>query len=348
MLDDPAAVAAGDPGGMLSLIAGLGGQLRRGFEAGNKVALATRGVVRAIVVCGMGGSAIAGDLLRSAFGDRIPCPILVRKVYALPPFCGPDTVVVAVSYSGENEETLAAFAEAFGRGCPTLGVSSGGTLADMAGRNGGSHVALPSDVRMPRAALGYLGGAILGALDRSGLIAARKEAAGAATLLDHLAVRLGSEEREARNEAKAVARWLAGRTPVIWGSEGLAEAAALRWKTQMNENAKVPAFHSILPELDHNEVEGWASGEGKGFAAVVLRHPGEHPRIADRIAATVESIAASGLETREVHAEGGTALARLLSLIMLGDFASTYLALLRGVDPSPVPVLSGLKARLSR
>jgi glucose/mannose-6-phosphate isomerase len=133
---------------------------------------------------------------------------------------------------------------------------------------------------------------------------------------------------------------------VVWGSEGVAEAAALRWKTQTNENGKLPAWASVLPELDHNEIEGWSVGVGTPFALIVLRHPGEHPRVEARVTATLDLLRASGLDARQVHAEGSTPMGWLFSLIMLGDFVTTYEAIGRGVDPTPIPVLSALKERL--
>ncbi len=126
------------------------------------------------------------------------------------------------------------------------------------------------------------------------------------------------------------------------------EPVALRWKNQMNENAKVPAFWSLLPELDHNEVEGWSSDTTKEFAVIALRHAGEHPRVAERFALTAELASEAGLDAREVRAEGDGPLEWLFSQILLGDFVSTYLAILRGVDPTPVPALTGLKERLRK
>ena len=132
------------------------------------------------------------------------------------------------------------------------------------------------------------------------------------------------------------------------GERGLAEAPAGRFRTQVNENAKSPAFSSVLSELDHNEIEGWSAGAGEGYAVVALRHAREHPRVGDRLDATLEAIAGAGLDFREAHAEGRTPMEILFSLLMLGDFAATYLALLRGADPTPVPVLMTLKERLAR
>jgi glucose/mannose-6-phosphate isomerase len=346
-LDDPAALAAGDPGGMLGLIARLGEQLRAGFELGASNDALGGGEPGALAICGMGGSAIAGDLLRAVSTDRFRYPVVVLKGYGLPLFCDGRTTVFALSYSGNTEETIAAWTEAVDRGCRVVAISSGGSLAALARERGRPHVLLPQDIPAPRAALGYLFGALLGCVRGGDRPAFDEELHTASAAVDDLVTRFGPGVPTGDNEAKSVAYWLAGRTPVIWGSEGIAEAASLRWKTQMNENAKVPAFHSSLPELDHNEVEGWSSGIGHRFAAIALRHAGEHPRISARLAATIEAVAPAGLEVRQVVASGDSPLAALLSLIAIGDLASTYLAILREVDPTPVPVLSGLKARLS-
>ncbi|CAN5187315.1 bifunctional phosphoglucose/phosphomannose isomerase [soil metagenome] len=349
-LEDATALASLDPGGMLGLVAALGSQLRNGFELGRSVEEPPSGEgVRSIAVCGMGGSGIAGDILRSLFSARLPFPIVVTKGYELPEFCGRDTVVIASSYSGDTEETLSAFDEGVGRGCRVVSVSAGGELGSRSVRQAVPHVAVPRDIPVPRAALGYLAAAPIGLLDIMGLIPpAAYDVARAAESLDSLARSLSADVPVDRNVAKALAVWLLGRTPLIWGSEGLAEAPALRWKTQMNENAKVPAFHAVLPELDHNDVEGWSPSTGTPYGVVVLRHAAEHPRIAARVDATFDVIAEAGLEGREVSAPGPDPMDILFSLIMLGDFTSTYLGLARGIDPTPVPVLMGLKERLRR
>jgi glucose/mannose-6-phosphate isomerase len=346
-LEDPARIAAIDRSGMLSAVAGLGGQLRLGFDLGRKVH-PPQGWRHhsAIVISGMGGSAIAGDLVRGLLADASAYPIIVSKGYALPSFCGPQTTVVAVSYSGGTEETLAAYEDAAGRGCRTISLSAGGRLQGLAEGRDGVHIALPSDVPMPRAALGYLVGAILGVLGHLDLPDVASQVEGTARRVDDLSSRWSGVHPSQTNEAKALAEWVGDRTPVIWGSEGLMEPVALRWKNQMNENAKLPALWSVLPELDHNEVEGWSPETAKGFATIALRHPGEHPRVTQRFALTTELATRSGMDVREVHAEGSSPMEWLFSLVLLGDFVSTYLAVLRGVDPTPVPVLSGLKERL--
>jgi glucose/mannose-6-phosphate isomerase len=295
----------------------------------------------------MGGSGIVGDVLRTLLSDRLPVPVLGIKGYGLPGFCGKDTLVLAVSYSGDTEETLAAYAQAVAAGCRVIVVASGGELAALAGTDGVPRVALPGHVPAPRAALGYLAGAALGVLEAIGVVVdAGAEVGPTATALAELASELGPDRPAGTNRAKSLALWLLGRIPVVWGSEGPAEAAALRWKTQFNENAKIPAFHAVLPELDHNEIEGWSEQTGGPFGLVVLRHGHEHPRMAARMKATMQAIAGSGLESREVRAEGSTPLEALFSLLMVGDFVSTYLAILREVDPLPVRVLTQLKQRL--
>jgi glucose/mannose-6-phosphate isomerase len=323
-LDDVRAIEAADPGGMLRLVASTGSQLGRGHALGTAIRGVPDADTDAVLVLGMGGSGIAGDVIRALYADVVAVPIVTSKGYAIPAFCGPLTLVLSVSFSGETEETLAATRAAGAQGCRVISLSAGGALAKLAAEEGRPHVAIPADAVMPRAALGYLVGACIGVLEAAGTIPAAGD----------------------DNQAKTAASWIHGRTPVIWGSEGLAEAAALRWKAQLNENAKVPAFHATFSELDHNDVEGWSDGSGAGFVAVVLRHADEHPRIAVRVGITRALVGVAGLEVHEVHASGASKLQRLLSLVLLGDFASVYLAILRGVDPSPVPVLSELKERL--
>jgi glucose/mannose-6-phosphate isomerase len=347
-LDDSSAIAAADPSDMLSLAASAGRQLRDGYQAGASASgLPSAEGVRSVVVCGMGGSGVAGDIIRALYGSRLAVPITVCKGYLVPESCGRDTVVLAVSFSGDTEETLAAYADAVGRGARVVTIGGGGELAALAEADGVARVATPSDIPVPRAALGFLSGAGIGVLDALGLVPPAAGSVGeAAGHLDLMAEGLGPERPVEENEAKRLATWMVDRTPVIWGTEGLAEAAAFRWKTQCNENAKTPAFWGVIPEIDHNEVEGWAAGTGEPFTAVVLRHRGEHPRIAARVAATIEAVAASGLAVREVQASHTSPMAALFSLIIVGDFTSTYLGILRGVDPTPVPVLSDLKERL--
>ncbi len=344
---DPAAIPAVDPGGMLASIASLGRQLREGFGTAASTRLPAAGV-NAVVLCGMGGSGIAGDILRALFAPRLPVPVVVVKGYALPSFCGPQTLVIASSYSGSTEETLAAYAQAVSRGCRVVTVSSGGDLADLSSADAVPRVRVPPGLP-PRAALGYLAAAPVGVLQASGLApAASAEVEEAAQALERLAEELGPSTPSGENEAKGLAEWLLGRVPIVWGSEGLAEAAAARWKTQLNENAKVPAFDHELPELDHNEIVGWEGvGDLGPFSLVLLDDADLHPRVRHRIELTQWAVDPMAHKTFRIETQGRNAVERVFSLVLLGDLVSLYMAVLRGVDPGSVRALDVVKERLS-
>jgi glucose/mannose-6-phosphate isomerase len=347
-LDDVAAVRAQDPGGMLDAIAALGANCRDGYASG----LAATGLpdladVRAVVFCGMGGSAVSGDVLRAVFRDRLGVPIEVNRGSALPEHAGPHSLVVASSYSGETSETLSAFREATRRGCRSIVVSSGGTLVGDAEEAGVPVVRVPGGFQ-PRAALGWLACSALGALEAAGLLPPLAEdVAEAAHEVDAGAAATGPDVPAADNPAKRLADDIGDRVPVIWGAEGIAAVAAARWKTQFNENGKKPAWWSSMSELDHNEVVGWTEPFGSSHAVVALRHEGEDGEIAERFPLSLEIAADAGANTHEVWATGRSSLARLLSLIAIGDPTSAYAAIRRGVDPTPVAVIQRLKAALA-
>jgi glucose/mannose-6-phosphate isomerase len=352
-LDDSVSIQRVDASGMLGLVGTLGEQLQHGFDLGRSAdGLPRAEGLRNVVVCGMGGSGITGDVLRSVLATESPIPIVPSKGYALPGFGGPETAVLAVSYSGNTEETVAAYQDAVARGCSVTVIASGGDLLARAQRDGAPAVAIPSDVLAPRAALGYLVGAGVGVLDAVGLTPADGRQPGAIEWvarcgrnLKDLAARLGPDRPVGSNQAKELAAWLRGATPLVWATEGVAEAAALRWKTQLNENAKVPAFSAVLPEIDHNEVEGWSREGTDAYRILVLRSGVEPERIPFRVRATLEAMGSVGLQSREVWAEGSSPLEQALSLVLIGDHVSVYLAVLYGVDPTPIPVLTALKDR---
>jgi glucose/mannose-6-phosphate isomerase len=165
--------------------------------------------------------------------------------------------------------------------------------------------------------------------------------------LAELAGEVGPDRPAATNEAKSLAAALRGRVPVVWGAEGLGAVAATRWKTDLNENAKVPAFAAALPELDHNEVVGWSDGSGDGFAVVALRHGDEHPDVAARFPPSEAIARDAGAQVHEVGARGDVPLGRLLSLVLLGGAVSVYLGILRGVDPGPIANIDRIKRELA-
>jgi glucose/mannose-6-phosphate isomerase len=260
---------------------------------------------------------------------------------------GRQTLVICSSFSGATAETLACFDESLARGARVLAVTSGGELAARAAANGVPVVAVPAG-SMPRAAVGFLAFGVVGALETIGLLPSLDgDVREAASLLEGLARRLGPEAAVDENLAKLLAARMRELVPVIWGADGIAAVAAARWKTQLNENAKAPAFASILPELDHNEVVGWSDGAGRGFFLVVLRAGEEHDEIARRVPISIEIARDAGVEVQQVEAAGRSALAELFSLIMTGDFVSAYLGLLRGFDPTPVDTIDRLKRALA-
>jgi glucose/mannose-6-phosphate isomerase len=340
----PEAVERADPSGMLRTVLDLGAQCRTGYERGRAVrGLPDAAGLTAVVACGMGGSGVAGDVLRALYRDRLGLPFEVVKDAVLPEFCGKDTLVVCSSFSGRTAETLACFDVASERGCRLLVVSSGGELSKLAGDRGVPVVTVPTDdIPGPRAALGLLLFATLGALELMGLVpAVAEDLEESLSVLSSLASELGSERSD--NAAIELARWIGDRSAVVWGAEGLGSVAATRWKTQLNENAKTPAFASSLPELDHNEIVGWTEGTGGRFVLLMLRHEGEHPQVALRFPASMEIASVSGIEGRDVWARGESSLSRLLSLVMMGDAVSVYLGVLRGFDPTPIENIERLK-----
>jgi glucose/mannose-6-phosphate isomerase len=304
--------------------------------------------VRDVAICGMGGSAIAGDLVTGAYAERLRRPVTVVRDYGLPGWVGEDTLVLLSSYSGNTEETLTCAMDAIDRGALCVAVSSGGKLRDFYGAQGVPVVPAPTGLQ-PRAALLHLLAPLVVTLGRLGVIPdpaadldAAREAAAAAVAA------YGPQAPQEENPAKQLALALHGTVPLIYGAEATA-AVAYRWKCQLNENAKVPAYWAALPELDHNEIVGFEGmGQlGRQVAIVMLREPRQHRQVARRFEFTRDLIESSVRSVHGVVAEGEGALARVLDLVLLGDFVSLYLACLLGVDPGPVDMIERLKDRLA-
>ena len=289
-----------------------------------------------LVVCGMGGSAIGGDLAAAVVGDRALRTLRTVRGYALPPGVRPETMVLASSYSGETEETLACFEAAGRMGAPRVALTTGGRLAEHARAAGVPVIGAPAGMQ-PRAAVVY---SVVGALGCA-------MACGAApSLQDEVEAGAGLLRRqadEAATRARELALALHGRTPVFYGA-GATAPVAYRWKTQVNENAKRPAFAAVLPEADHNEICGWQ--RPGDLAAVLLEERGQDPRTARHVEATADAIEAAGAPVHLVDAVGETPFERVMSLVMLGDLVSIHLAVLDGTDPTPVEPIDRLKAAL--
>lgn len=348
-LDDERTLRAGDPSGMLEAVAGLPRQCTDGYSlAASAPDLPSAEGVENVAFCGMGGSAVAGDVLRVLSASRLGVPVQVIRSPELPEWCQPHTLIVVSSYSGDTAEAVSCLEEAIRRGCRVVAVTSGGEVARRTEELGLGRVLVPGGLQ-PRAAVGLLTLGTLGALEVTGLLPSMREDVDECVHeLEVLVDQLAPGVPTTINVAKQVAEAVGEAVPVVWGAEGLGAVAASRWKTQMNENAKVPAFASSLPELDHNEVVGWSRDRGHGYLVVTLRHDGEHPDVAARWELSTRIVEDAGARTLEVWAHGRSALARLFSLVVVGDFASTYLGIARGVDPTPVDAIARLKAALAQ
>ena len=348
-LDDPGALAAVDPHDSLGAVERTPEQwLEAITRARSCEGLPTRHGINGVVYCGMGGSGVGGDILAAIAAETGSVPVTVVKGYRLPAWTGPNTLVICASYSGTTEETIACFDEASDRKARIVVISTGGALAERAASRAVAHLSPVEDLQ-PRQALASLAVPALVIAEQLGLIA--DIAADLTETEGVLAGRVALYGRDVatdNNVAKQLALQLEGRVPIIWGQEPLLGAAAVRWRTQLNENAKVAAFSNTLPELDHNEVVGYEKDSPSigELAIVVLRMPGEDPRVSRRIDATIERVGEL-VATVEVSAVGESPLARLMSAVLLGDFVSVYLAVRRGVDPSPVTAIDELKRRLS-
>jgi glucose/mannose-6-phosphate isomerase len=294
-----------------------------------------------LVVCGMGGSAIGGDLAAVAFGSRLTRPLTTERGYELPFAMLPDRAVLCSSYSGNTEETIACYEAAEALGAPRIVATTGGQLAEAARRDGVPVIGLPAGLQ-PRAAVGYL---FTVAAEVAALTGA---APGIRTEIDSSGVHLSEASTKLRERAAELAERLAGSIPVIYGAD-LTVPVALRWKTQINENAKLPAFTAELPEADHNEIAGWdGAAEAGRLSAVFLEDPDQHPRVRQRFELTTALIEPAAASVTSLETEGETRTERLLWAVMLGDLVSLELAAQRGVDPASIEMIDRLKDELGR
>jgi glucose/mannose-6-phosphate isomerase len=299
-----------------------------------------------LLVCGMGGSAIGADLATAAIGERARRPLRTVRDYAPEPWLAPDTLVLCASYSGNTEETLACYAAAGAAGAQRVALTTGGTLRDLARADGVPVIEVPSGLQ-PRAAVAYMTTAVLEAAHRCGAAPdTADEVRAAAALLAHLGAEWGPDA-PGRSLAKRLACALRGTVPVVYGAE-LTAPVARRWKAQINENAKLAAFHAELPEADHNEICAWERCGSQGpFSAVFLGDAGMAPRNARRMELTAALVEPSGATVECVRSRGALPLERLMSLVFLGDLVSVYLAALDGIDPTPVEQIERFKRALA-
>ncbi len=297
-----------------------------------------------IVACGMGGSAIAGEIAAAWLCERLHMPFVTNRKYVIPSFVSKKSLVIALSYSGNTYETLNMVREAFERKATVIAISSGGKLKELMEEKGGYFIEVPKGLQ-PRAALGYLVSAIGSIMKSLNIYDPEVEMMKVSALLKKMRESLNPSVPLEDNEAKRIAAQLAERIPVIY-SYGPYVSAANRWHTQINENSKMLAFYGALTEMDHNEIVGWNEG-GKGFSAVFLR--ADENDILRKITEFNRTVMKkAGAQVIDVRARGESTLEKIMSLIYVGDFVSYYLAILREVDPTPVDVIKELKEEVSK
>jgi glucose/mannose-6-phosphate isomerase len=305
---------------------------------------------RNIVVAGMGGSAIAGDLAATLLRPTLLVPFNVHRHYVLPEYVDDESLVISSSYSGNTDETIAATEDALRRKAMMAAISTGGLLKDICELNEVPLCQIPEGLQ-PRAALGYSFACLMLFCEKIGLIkdyeAELKETI--AGLQKYREVYIEDSLVET-NTAKSLALRLHGKTAVIYSGPSLTDGAGLRLKGQICENGKQLAWANQFPEFNHNEIEGWNDRIGDlkdKLAIVILRDAEDIPQIRLRMNVVRDQIKELGVDVIELHSKGKSRTERMFSLIQLGDFASYYLALLNDADPTPVPAIESLKQQMS-
>ncbi|MFQ5606971.1 MAG: bifunctional phosphoglucose/phosphomannose isomerase [Candidatus Zixiibacteriota bacterium] len=353
-LDDLKVMHQLDPSDMYGCIYDFPEHLERAQEIGESWNLTeiSGGQFQNVTLVGMGGSAIGGDLARNLLAGSMKVPFAVCRNYRLPAYVGEKSFVIAASYSGNTEETLAATADALERGATVAALTTGGRLGEIAETRKTPHVILPAGLQ-PRAALAYSLAPLLHLLERIGFVEGVTGALDSA--IKHLRKQracLAEESPAPGNTAKALAVTLEKKLPLVYAGPDLTESAAVRWRGQLSENGKALAFSSTFPEMNHNELVGWSKSVrvfADRLTVVLLRDEDDHERVKLRLDYFAELLNSDvGVSVNQVQSSGPNRLARLLSLVQLGDFVSYYVSALNRVDPTPVEPIEKLKRHLAR
>ena len=345
VLDDADKISEIDKSGMLKFCVDEAQHYRKAAEAAEKIALSYVNPAN-IIVAGMGGSAIGGELLKDWARNEAQVPIEVSRAYSLPAYANERSLVVVVSYSGETEESLSSFLDALKKRCMIFCVSSGGTLLEFAEKLGVSYLRVPSGMP-PRASLPYLFVPLLRAVEKAGVVSGVSgELSEVTKILERVSGENAPEKPVKDNFAKMLASGVSGSVPVVYGF-GVFRSVAQRFKTQFNENSKTPSKWEFFSELNHNEIVGWerAGKLAECFSTIFIRDKNEPEEIRTRIE-TTKTLMPSSSKMFEVWSQGESTLARMLSTVCVGDFTSVYLAILHGVDPTPVKTINMLKEKV--
>lgn len=349
ILDDPEKVFKIDKSDMMCLVDSFPYMMEDALFISDSSGIRLKGGFDEVIIAGMGGSAMAGDIIKTIFFDRFSCPVQVVRGYSLPKSAGKNTLVFILSYSGNTEETLSVLNEAVSKNCRIVTVTSGGRISGISKSKKLSTLAIPAGLP-PRSALPYMLVPMLHILDGAGFKGLVRESQRAATLLKRTQLKYRMGNPSYKNPAKKLALLLKDRIPLVFGSFMGTESAAYRWKTQLSENSKMTALQNVFPELNHNELVnlGLKSNKKCGFHALFLRDASDNKRVQLRFEITKGLLEKGASPVEEVWAQGSSKLEKILSLIHLGDYVSVYLALLGGTNPTPVDAIEGLKKALAK
>lgn len=351
VLDDWARLKELDAGNMLGLTAGYAGQFREGWDLVRDFEPPRTARVDEVLVLGTGGgSAASANLLRSYLYGRSKVPILLNQGYNLPGWADGNTLALAVTHSGDTEETVSAYQQAQARGCPVVCLTAGGRLAELAAQQKVPVIKVPGGL-MPRAAIGYIFLPLLGILAKLGLAPdPTAELSETLTLFEELAQEWGPAVPTGNNLAKQAASALRGHILMVYGTLDHMDGVAWRWKNQFGENSKHMAFWNAVPNLHHDEAVGWDMDREmlQDLAVVLLRDRGDSEKITRRLDVTKSMLEERLGRVLEVHSRGQGLMARMFSLVMLGDFVTIYLAILSGVDPTPVEIIRHFKRQMGQ
>ena len=328
-----------DREGMLDVIEKFPEQIEEAIKIGKDVKINFSFNGKNIIIAGMGGSAISGEIIASLAKDECDVPIFIVKDYFLPSFMNEETLFIAISYSGNTEETLSCFSQALEKNCPVISISSSGKLEEMS--KDCCHIKIPQNMQ-PRAAIAYLLFPLMGVLRRLGVIK-EYDVGDVIKKAKVIRDRIKKDVRIEKNEAKQLAIKIKG-IPLIYASDFLSPIA-VRWRQQFNENSKMIAFDFCVPESNHNEIMAWEGMIKKDYTCIFLRHKNEKDKIRKRFD-FMKEVYSKKANVIEVFAEGGSKLEQMIHILYLGDYVSTYLALFRNIDPTPVNLIQKLKKKI--
>ncbi|MFH1074677.1 MAG: bifunctional phosphoglucose/phosphomannose isomerase [Candidatus Firestonebacteria bacterium] len=349
-LDSLKEIKKADPSNMMSNVLNFTEMVKTGIKMGKDAVIPdSYKKIKKVLFTGLGGSAIGGDILKNLLYDRSPVSITVNRNYFVPEWVDEDTLVIAASHSGNTEETISAFKDALSKRAKILVITSGGTLCGLAEKNKLPVIIVPGG-NPPRASLPYLFFPVLIVMGKLGFIKVKaSELVELSDMLENLKKAYAPDVKLEDNPAKQLASKLFAKPVIVFGSADFTDAVATRWKCQLAENSKIFAFTCTIPEMNHNEIVSWDLLKKvlRKFAVLFIRDKKEPPQIRKRFKLTKEVIDKKANWTGEVNSVGESLLARLFSLIYLGDFTSVYLAMLYDKDPTAIKIIEDFKNALS-